>query len=169
NVIFTGFVDYPQLGTIYRELDVGLVPYVQAPLTQGCNPLKVYEYLAADLPTVATEPSGLNSTRQAIPVGADPQAFIAAVEVALANPDRLRHQRRRVAESASWQRRADELEERLNEALALATARRQRERRRHPRPDRHGRRAIRVTPRLDGKDASVRLLHDNYGDNGLSA
>src|SRR5690606_23937573 len=53
NVHLVGFVPYDALAGVYRELDVGLVPYVISPLTQACNPLKVYEYLAADLAVVA--------------------------------------------------------------------------------------------------------------------
>ena len=66
NVHLVGFVPYEQLAGIYRELDVGIVPYVISALTQASNPLKVYEYIAADLPTVATDLAGLNSTREAI-------------------------------------------------------------------------------------------------------
>lgn len=123
NVHFIGFVPYEQLGGVYRELDVGIVPYVSSPLTQACNPLKVYEYLAADLPTVATDLAGLNTTRQAISVASDHESFVAAVEEALDDRTRGRAARRRVAESASWDRRADLLEQRLKEALQVAGTR----------------------------------------------
>lgn len=168
NIHFTGFVDYRQLGSVYRELDVGLVPFVSSPLTAAGNPLKIYEYLAADLPTVATEMCGLNSTRPAIEVAPTHEQFLGAVGNELRDPDRLAALRRRVAESASWQRRADQLEDRLNQALAIAAERRRRRRHTAPRPDRHGRQAVGVEPRLDGKDASVRLLHNDYIYNGLS-
>jgi glycosyltransferase involved in cell wall biosynthesis len=120
NVHMIGFVPYKELAGVYRELDVGLVPYVDSPLTQACNPLKVYEYLAADLPTVATPLAGLNSTREAIAVAGDHASFIAAVEKALENPQQGRELRHRVAESASWDRRAELLETRLQEALNIA-------------------------------------------------
>jgi glycosyltransferase involved in cell wall biosynthesis len=124
NVHAIGFVPYHQLAGVYRELDVGIVPYVISGLTQASNPLKVYEYLAADLPTIATDLAGLNSTREAIVVAGNQGSFIAAVERALADPGERREARRRVAESASWDRRAQLLETRLVQALELAAAQR---------------------------------------------
>lgn len=124
NIHLVGFLPYAELGGVYSQLDVGLVPYVTSPLTQACNPLKVYEYLAADLPTVTTDLAGLNSTREAIDVAGDHESFIAAVERALEDRLRGREARRRVAESASWDRRADLLESRLHEAHELSAARR---------------------------------------------
>ena len=123
NIHLVGFVPYKQLGGVYRELDVGIVPYVISPLTQASNPLKVYEYLAADLPTVATDLAGLNSTRDAIAVASDHSSFIAAVELALSDPSAGTEARRRFAQSASWDARARLLESRLAEALQLAAAR----------------------------------------------
>jgi glycosyltransferase involved in cell wall biosynthesis len=122
NVHFVGFVPYEELAGVYRELDVGLVPYVDSPLTQACNPLKVYEYLAADLPVVATDLAGLNSTRQAISVARDTPGFIAAVDAALAEPARCREARRAVVSTASWDSRAAQLEARMQQALRLSTA-----------------------------------------------
>lgn len=122
NAHLVGFVPYDQLAGVYRELDVGLVPYVDSPLTQACNPLKVYEYLAADLPVVATDLAGLNSTRQAIAVARDAGGFLAAVDAALANPARCREARRAAVAGASWDLRASQLEARLQQALRLSAS-----------------------------------------------
>lgn len=122
NAHLVGFVPYDQLAGVYRELDVGLVPYVDSPLTQACNPLKVYEYLAADLPVVATDLAGLNSTRPAIAVARDAGGFIAAVDAALANPARCREARRAAVAGASWDLRASQLEARLQQALRLSAS-----------------------------------------------
>lgn len=168
NVHFTGFIDYQALDGVYRELDVGLVPYVDSPLTQACNPLKIYEYLAADLPVVSTDLAGLNSTKQAIDIASVPDDFVSAVRRALSDPGERRAARLAVASQAGWQRRADQLEERLREAVSVAEDRRARQGGRSPRPDRHGRVAVRIDPRLDGKDQSVRELHGNYAEAGLS-
>jgi ADP-heptose:LPS heptosyltransferase/glycosyltransferase involved in cell wall biosynthesis len=158
--------DARSVSEIYCELDVGLVPCA-APGGHG-HAARVFEYLAADLPTVATAAAQLDGTAPAIDVGRTPEEFLDAVERALADPDALRDHRQRIAETASWQRRADQLEERMALALSLAAERRRKLGRKDPPPDRHGRQVVRVEPRLDGKDASVRLLHDNYRHNGLS-
>ena len=123
NVHLVGYVPYEELAGVYRELDVGIVPYVISPLTQASNPLKVYEYLAADLPTVATDLAGLNSTREAITVAADRASFITGVDSALADRSSGREARRQVAQAASWEARAVLLEQRLRQALEASAAR----------------------------------------------
>ncbi|MEM1011441.1 MAG: glycosyltransferase family 9 protein [Planctomycetota bacterium] len=169
NVFTTGKVPYAELPGLYKVLDVGLVPYVQSDLTRACNPLKAYEYLAADLPVVATALPGLNSVRDAAFVCESHDDFIAAVDRALAAPEAQVEERRRVAADASWQRRTDELERRLREATACARERRIRDGLPEPRNWRPGRRSRHVQPRLDPKDRSVRLVSGNYEQLDLSA
>ena len=57
---------------------MGLIPYCVSPYTQGVDPLKVYEYLAAGLAVVATPlPSLAGATGEvAIESGSD---FVGAV------------------------------------------------------------------------------------------
>jgi ADP-heptose:LPS heptosyltransferase/glycosyltransferase involved in cell wall biosynthesis len=161
-------IDQRQSPGVYRELDVALLPTAPTAPRRALPRGRVYEYLAADLPTVATSATPLNGASSAVTVAEDDDGFIRAVQAALENPDHLRDERRKAAESASWQRRADQLEQRLDRAQELAQERRKARGEAPPRPDRHGRQAVQVEPRLDGKDASVRLLHDNYVNNGLS-
>jgi len=54
NVHFTGATPYPELPSLLAACDVGLVPFVKSELTHAVSPLKLFEYLAAGLPTVAT-------------------------------------------------------------------------------------------------------------------
>lgn len=168
NIHFAGFVPYRDLAGVYSRLDAGIVPYVDSPLTRACNPLKVYEYLAADLPTVTTPLPGLNSTRDAVTVATNADAFVEAIEQALRSPEAGAEARWAVAKSAGWQKRTDELEERLRLAMSIASERREAAGLPHPRPDRRGRQVVKLTPLLDGKDRSVRELHGNYDDAALS-
>ena len=165
NVTFAGFIEYRCLAGVYKGLAVGLVPYVRSPLTEACNPLKVYEYLAADLPTVATDLPGLNSCRPAVRVAADHQSFLEGLDDSLDRPRELGNRRAEVAAGASWQRRADEFEDRLREAEAIGRRRDVGD----PAPDRRGRVVVTVPPRLDGKDGSVRFVSDDYRGEGLSS
>jgi heptosyltransferase-2 len=162
NIYTTGRLCYDELGGVYGHLDVGLVPYVLSPLTRSCNPLKAYEYLAADLPTVATYLPGLNSVGDAAAVCETNADFLDAVDFALEHPSAKREERSAVARSASWQRRTDQLEARLQEAEHVARARRIERNCPEPRIDRPGRQAVQIEPRLDGKDRSVRTLGGNY-------
>lgn len=54
NAHFLGPRPYDQVPSILRALDVGLIPFVDNQFTRAINPLKLYEYLAVGLPTVAT-------------------------------------------------------------------------------------------------------------------
>ncbi len=54
NVSHLAAVPYEQLPAILSEFSVGLIPFRLNRLTRGVNPNKLYEYLAAGLPVVAT-------------------------------------------------------------------------------------------------------------------
>jgi hypothetical protein len=54
NVHFVSAVAESELPATISALDVGLIPYALTPATLRINPLKLYQYLAAGLPVVAT-------------------------------------------------------------------------------------------------------------------
>jgi glycosyltransferase involved in cell wall biosynthesis len=54
NVFHLPAVSYDRLPGILRQFSVGLIPFRYNELTRGVNPNKLYEYLAAGLPVVAT-------------------------------------------------------------------------------------------------------------------
>jgi len=54
NVHLLGGRRYEQLPAVLRGADAAIIPYASNPLTDGVFPMKVYEYLAAGLPVVAT-------------------------------------------------------------------------------------------------------------------
>ncbi len=54
NVCFPGVYPYRGLPNLLRHCDVGIVPFVTSDLTHAMSPLKLFEYLATGLVTVAT-------------------------------------------------------------------------------------------------------------------
>ena len=54
NVFHLAAVSYDRLPEVLRQFNVGLIPFRLNQLTRGVNPNKLYEYLAAGLPVVAT-------------------------------------------------------------------------------------------------------------------
>ncbi len=54
NIHLLGPRAYGELPSVLRAADVGLIPYARNALTESIFPMKVYEYLAAGLPVVAT-------------------------------------------------------------------------------------------------------------------
>jgi glycosyltransferase involved in cell wall biosynthesis len=54
NVTWLGLVPYEELPQVISVFDVGLIPYVDNAYTRNVFPLKLFEYLAAGKPVVAT-------------------------------------------------------------------------------------------------------------------
>ncbi|CDX04755.1 glycosyltransferase involved in cell wall biosynthesis [Desulfitobacterium sp. LBE] len=54
NVSYLGLKSYDSLPGYLHGFNVSLIPFKLTPMTMGCNPIKLYEYAAAGLPTVAT-------------------------------------------------------------------------------------------------------------------
>lgn len=87
---------------------VGLIPFVVSPLTVAVNPVKLYEYLAAGLPVAATPLPELAPFAATCYLGASGDAYIQAVEraVAEAPTDPRRESRRTLARRHTWSQRA---------------------------------------------------------------
>jgi teichuronic acid biosynthesis glycosyltransferase TuaH len=84
NITWLGHKDEEAARDCVAGFDVGLIPYVKVRHTLGCNPAKLYEYLAAGVPVVATDLPLLRYFDDVIHVAADADAFVSAVRVATA-------------------------------------------------------------------------------------
>jgi glycosyltransferase involved in cell wall biosynthesis len=121
NVYFLGAVPPAEVPHVLRACDVGLIPYyTDTAETRHVNPLKVYEYLAAGLPVVATPLPNLAVPSDLARTGDTPQAFVAAVEAALAEAgdEAAAARRRAYAATQTWEARGAEIARRIAEALA---------------------------------------------------
>lgn len=118
NVHFVAFQPHSKLPQVLRSLDVCLIPYLLTPLTQSCNPAKAYEYLASGLPVVTTPLEGLGELRDVVAMAESPAQFAAAVEAALAEPERGRAQRLSLAAAQDWEQRTDVIEALLLQAVS---------------------------------------------------
>lgn len=110
NIHFAGPRDAADLPAVLRGADVGLIPYAINDLTRSVFPMKVYEYLAAGLPVLATPLPALEGV-EGVERVADVEELIAAVEseLGLDGPQR-RRQRSEVAAAHSWEARIEEIE-----------------------------------------------------------
>jgi glycosyltransferase involved in cell wall biosynthesis len=104
--------DLPQ---VLRGADIGLIPYAINDLTRSVFPMKVYEYLAAGLPVLATPLPALEGV-DAIETVRSAKELVAVVERELPvdSPDR-RRARSRDAAGNSWEARIEEIERALGE------------------------------------------------------
>jgi glycosyltransferase involved in cell wall biosynthesis len=109
NIHLLGPRPYEQLPSVLRAADIGLIPYARNPLTDSVFPMKVYEYLAAGLPVIATPLPSLDGI-DAVASAPDAPGIARLLEDALAadNPER-RAVRSREAEAHSWERRIEEV------------------------------------------------------------
>jgi glycosyltransferase involved in cell wall biosynthesis len=109
NVHLLGRRRYDELPDVLRAADAGLIPYARNELTNGIFPMKVYEYLAAGLPVVATQLPSIAGVAE-IATAPDAAGLAALLDDALAKDDAARRaERSRAAREHSWDARLGEI------------------------------------------------------------
>jgi glycosyltransferase involved in cell wall biosynthesis len=112
NVVRTGAVPYRDLPAYMRSFDVCVTPHRMTPFTESLNPIKLWEYLAAGKPIVATDVAGFRDHPRLVRIARDGAGFVAAVREALAGEaPGLAEQRREFAAGQSWESRLDAVEQ----------------------------------------------------------
>jgi glycosyltransferase involved in cell wall biosynthesis len=105
NIHLLGGRHHTALPDVLRGADAGIIPYASNQLTASIFPMKVYEYLAAGLPVVATELPALAGVEE-IATAPDAPSFAAALDTALAHiSDAERAARSQAAAAHSWDTR----------------------------------------------------------------
>ncbi len=109
NVHLLGMREYGQLPAVLKGADAGLIPYARNELTNSIFPMKVYEYLAAGLPVVATPLPALEGL-EGVRLAPDAQGIARLLDEALAGDSQaLRSARSEAAKSHSWDARIAEI------------------------------------------------------------
>jgi teichuronic acid biosynthesis glycosyltransferase TuaH len=86
NVICVGARPYSELPAWVQRFDVGIVPYATNEFNRAADPLKVYEYLAAGIPVVATALPALRGLEPFVTTADGAAGFAQAVDGALRQP-----------------------------------------------------------------------------------
>lgn len=118
NVVWTGAVTYEEIPGVVAAFDVGLIPYAENDYTRNVFPLKLFEYLAAGKPVVATglpELAGLEPD-VVLARGPGPEGVESAIAAVLTLVDQVDVDRRQALAAANtWGTRTERL-------LSLVTA-----------------------------------------------
>jgi glycosyltransferase involved in cell wall biosynthesis len=85
NISLLGPRAYADVPAYLQHADVVLVPHRVTPFTESLDPIKAYECLAVETPTIATPVAGFRELARSITV-APREAFVAAVQALLSAP-----------------------------------------------------------------------------------
>ncbi len=107
NVHFTGPVAYSRLPSLFRGLDVLLIPYEVNELSAAISPLKLKEYLATGKPVVSTPIAEALLQAEHIRIAASMEEWELALRSALSIDTKLRREAMlRALASESWVEKA---------------------------------------------------------------
>ena len=81
NVYYLGKKPYRSLPAYLRYFDVATIPFVLNPITHACSPVKLFEYMAASKPVVATPMREILKYRSVF-FASDPREFVSRIEEA---------------------------------------------------------------------------------------
>jgi GT2 family glycosyltransferase/peptidoglycan/xylan/chitin deacetylase (PgdA/CDA1 family)/glycosyltransferase involved in cell wall biosynthesis len=122
NVHLLGHRPYADLPAYVAGFDVCTIPFILDEVTRATDPVKVYEYLSAGKPVVATPMPELDDRSALIYTGATPDEFASAIDRALAADDTdLRHRRREYASAQTWTRRVQTIDAAVRHAYPLVS------------------------------------------------
>lgn len=110
NVHLLGPRAHHQLPGYSQHWQVSMLPFLDNPQIQACNPLKLLEYLAADTPIVSTRFPAVERWQEQVNLVSDPGEMIRTLQL-------LRHNRHNTAANGaktdlsdySWDNRAEEI------------------------------------------------------------
>jgi len=108
NLHFLGRKSFRETPQYLREFDVAIIPHLQNEFNRHTNPMKLYEYLAAGKPVVATPGAGLDEFKDLVYLAAKPEDFNQALIQALQeNGNELKERRMVAAAHESWTERVN--------------------------------------------------------------
>lgn len=117
NVLLVGPVKFEFLHQYVNSFDVGIIPFEVRQMTNGANPIKMYEYYAAGVPIVATPIRECIGREPYVLTATTVDGFASAIDKQIQNKKDIefREQMRSYAMKESWHNRVDEIISALDE------------------------------------------------------
>jgi glycosyltransferase involved in cell wall biosynthesis len=120
NVHWLGPVRQERLPAILRTFDLGLIPFVPGSAIDAVNPVKLYEYLAAGLPVLASDFAEMRTHADQAALYRYPDEAVALTRRLLAQgptPSQVRRRQEYALEN-TWEEKAKQLQELIGRAGA---------------------------------------------------
>lgn len=109
NIYLLGEKSYEELPSYLQEFDVATIPFKLTDLIKATNPVKVYEYLAAGKPVVATDIPELEAFADVVYIAKTRRGFLNKVKKALKEKDNNVKKRQGIARENTWEKRGETL------------------------------------------------------------
>lgn len=109
NVRWLGLQPYATLPSVVAAFDIALIPYLDNPYTQNVFPLKMFEYLAAGKPVIASGLTTIAGFEPHVRLAKSHDTFVEAVRAALATGSGGAEQRAALAARNTWSDRTERL------------------------------------------------------------
>jgi len=110
NVHYLGFKRYEDLPSYVLSFDVGIIPFKVNEITRSLNPLKVYEFMAAGCPVVATDIPELQKFSNLISIAKNYNEFDSFLKRTLSSDlSELKKSLLKEINSHSWDSRTNEM------------------------------------------------------------
>jgi glycosyltransferase involved in cell wall biosynthesis len=120
NVYFPGRIPYNEMPAMLKGFDVALIPFKKDDVSKTIFPLKLFEYLGAGKPVVATyfNPDLKEFTKDGVQYCDDVKSFSEAINNSLLyDSEQDKMNRIDIAENNTWEKRYMEISELLNKYL----------------------------------------------------
>lgn len=115
NVFFLGMVFYAEMPYLLSKFDICLIPHLINDFIQSMNPKKLYEYLAAGKPVVATPVSGTENFKEIIYLSKSKENFNLMLNKAIKeNSPALIEARQKSVQPFSWNLRFSQMQSLLS-------------------------------------------------------
>jgi GT2 family glycosyltransferase len=116
NVQLLGEMHYERLPAYLHAFDIAMIPFKATPLTQATNPVKLFEYLSAGKPVVATDLQELRHYERYARLASKPEQWLAEIEGALQEDSpALIQERLDFARQNTWAQRFAQIEAGIQE------------------------------------------------------